>query len=123
MSIINCHIYHIAKRQLIRWERHLNTLPNKALNEAVSIDKEQNLNIPGLGFDECSQRHAKIDLEIFMKKFLKNKSKKHQDFIKQIICLKSYGYTYRQIAKKLNTTLRRVFYVITKLQEEGEKFF
>lgn len=116
-------IYHIAKRQLIRWERHLNTLPNKILNEAVSIDKEQNFNIPELGFDERLQRHAKIDLEIFIKKFLKNKSKKQQDFIKQIICLKSYGYTYRQIAQKMNTSLRKVFYVITKLQEEGEKFF
>lgn len=116
-------IYHIAKRQLIRWERHLNTLPNKILNEAVSIDKDQNFNIPELGFEEHLQRNTKIDLEIFMKKFLKDKSKKQQDFIKKIICLKSYGYTYRQIAQKMNTSLRKVFYVITKLQEEGEKFF
>lgn len=116
-------IYHIAKRQLIKLERHLNTLPHRILNEAVSIDKEPSFNIPELGHDEQLHNHTKIDLEIFLKKFLKCKSKKQQNFIKQIIYLKSYGYTYRQIAKKMNTTLRKVFYVITKLQEEAENFF
>lgn len=124
---LDCHfltvVYRMANRQLIKLERSFRTLAHKVLNNAISFDKGTCNNISELGYDDLKNCHLSIDIELFMDKVLKDKPKREQNFIKRLVYLRSYGYTYQQIANKLHAPVRRIFYEISKIQEEGEKFF
>ena len=117
-------IYKITFTNLTKWERYFSKDSHKVLNLASSLDcANRAAYVHGIAINHETKNHSNIDLNNFLATILKGKSKRKQNFIKRVIFLKSYGYSYREIAKKMHTSLRKVFYVITKLQEEGKKFF
>ena len=119
-------VFKIAYDLIKREKMKLLTNGHKILNNSLSFEKiKDNFWLNNKFIDKRQTISSqKIDLKIFLEKFIKTKVKSDKkDIYKRVIYLKSCGFSNDEIGQKLNLKNHQIRYILDCLIEEGKKYF
>ena len=119
-------VFKIAYDLIKREKMKLLTNGHKILNNSLSFEKiKDNFWLNNKFIDKRQTISSqKIDLKIFLEKFIKTKVKSDKkDIYKRVIYLKSCGFSNDEIGQKLNLMNHQIRYILDCLIEEGKKYF